>query len=342
MGLIRILLAISVVLTHSAAWSSGGYFLGFRPIPGNYAVQAFFLISGFYMELIGSRYAKVPVRVFYVNRYSRIIVSYWIVLFASIALALSDPGNKDITFLHEQGTGIQRIVLGFSNGFAIGLDAIPLFSLNWLSGVVIPQGWSLGTELWFYLLVPLLWNVPTKWLWAVVAVSLGARVAVMALQPDWPWYQRFFPAEIMFFILGMIACRQGRTTVYRPIYAFGALGVLVLFVSYIGWLVPANVPLSAASSFKSVLLGALFFVLVPPVFQISRHSGLDRLIGEYSYPVYLWHWSLMYFIEPANRLWHGGFLLLLCIAASTPIVLLVEIPMERWRNARLKAATFVV
>ena len=46
MGLIRALLAISVILAHSES------FLGLSLVGGKVAVQAFFIISGFYMALI--------------------------------------------------------------------------------------------------------------------------------------------------------------------------------------------------------------------------------------------------------------------------------------------------
>lgn len=46
MGLIRILLAISVIIAHTES------ILGFNMVGGTLAVQAFFIISGFYMALI--------------------------------------------------------------------------------------------------------------------------------------------------------------------------------------------------------------------------------------------------------------------------------------------------
>jgi hypothetical protein len=49
-------------------------------------VQAFFVISGFYMELLRKKYAVVPTWIFYSNRYSRLIVSYWIVCAATVLL----------------------------------------------------------------------------------------------------------------------------------------------------------------------------------------------------------------------------------------------------------------
>ena len=46
MGLIRTLLAISVVLAHSSP------IFGIKLVGGQVAVQAFYMISGFYMTLV--------------------------------------------------------------------------------------------------------------------------------------------------------------------------------------------------------------------------------------------------------------------------------------------------
>jgi len=46
MGLLRLILAISVVLAHTS------YIFGFGLVGGQAAVQAFYIISGFYMALV--------------------------------------------------------------------------------------------------------------------------------------------------------------------------------------------------------------------------------------------------------------------------------------------------
>ena len=87
MGIIRVLLAAAVVFGHAPMWTGYDPHVGIvRPLPAYYAVQAFFVISGFYMELLRKKYAPAPIWIFYSNRYSRLIVSYWIVLAATVLL----------------------------------------------------------------------------------------------------------------------------------------------------------------------------------------------------------------------------------------------------------------
>src|SRR5262245_24943622 len=80
MGVLRCLLALSVLLVHDAdGW--------FKLIDGVAAVQCFFVISGFYMALVlNERYAQLGS--FYANRALRLLPTYWAVLLLVIAAAV--------------------------------------------------------------------------------------------------------------------------------------------------------------------------------------------------------------------------------------------------------------
>jgi peptidoglycan/LPS O-acetylase OafA/YrhL len=75
----------------------------------------------------------------------------------------------------------------FSNLVMFGQDLLAvLFSLN-ANALLIPQGWSLALELWFYLLVPLLWRTSDRTLWTIVIASLAMRLIVVSSLPFFPW-----------------------------------------------------------------------------------------------------------------------------------------------------------
>ena len=83
MGLIRTLLAISVVLAHSSP------IFGIKLVGGQVAVQAFYMISGFYMTLVlNEKYvgANKAYKLFITNRLLRLWPVYWTVLVVSIKL----------------------------------------------------------------------------------------------------------------------------------------------------------------------------------------------------------------------------------------------------------------
>ena len=159
MGLVRFLLASAVVLGHA------GY-VGFL-LP-YYAVQAFFVISGFYMALIQPKY-EGRIGYFYLNRYLRIAVSYWIVSIVTI-IFLRQMANFPLAEKH-----FIPPLLALSNLSIFGQDVVNFFTVNgeeathWL---LIPQAWSLGTELLFYAFVPFLAKMHTRTLIVLGAFSL--------------------------------------------------------------------------------------------------------------------------------------------------------------------------
>ena len=83
MGIIRLLLALSVVGGHLIIphfWSGTG---------GKIAVEAFFMISGFYMCLVLDKTYRHGVRHFYFNRALRLFPIYWVVAGASLCFSLA-------------------------------------------------------------------------------------------------------------------------------------------------------------------------------------------------------------------------------------------------------------
>jgi peptidoglycan/LPS O-acetylase OafA/YrhL len=339
-GIIRVLLAAAVVLWHAPGWAGHDPFVSFvRPLPGYFAVQAFFVISGFYMELLRKKYAPAPIWIFYSNRYSRLIVSYWIVLAATLLLIALMPSVSfaPAAFLagFNPNSASEWALLVFSNAMMFGQDLLSvLFSLS-SNALLVPQGWSLALELWFYLLVPLLWRTSDRMLWGIVIASLALRLIIVSSPlPFWPWQQRFFPVEIMFFVLGMLSFRQSYAIMSIAKSGRAYLLLVSVLVIFAGWLNPVAFPWSAQPEFallwpSSVVIGAIFYLTLPAMFSLTSRSRIDRMIGEFSYPIYLVHITLWYFFEPR-------FLLILCVAVSAPIVFFVERPLEQWRNNRLR------
>jgi peptidoglycan/LPS O-acetylase OafA/YrhL len=339
-GIIRVLLAAAVVFGHAPMWSGYDPDVSIvRPLPAYFAVQAFFVISGFYMELLRKKYAPAPIWIFYSNRYSRLIVSYWIVLAVTVLLIALMPGVSfpPATFLanFRSDNASEWSLLIFSNLMMFGQDLLAILFSHTSNDLLIPQAWSLALELWFYLLVPLLWRASDRVLWIIVAASLALRMfIVLSPLPFFPWQQRFFPAEIMFFVLGMLSFRRSNEILNIVKSGRACLLVVSAWTLFAGWLRPVVFPWPETTMiwYSSLLVGAIFYLTLPAMFSLTGHSNIDRLIGEFSYPIYLLHIMLWYFVEP-------HFLLFACIAASAPLVFFVELPLERWRNNRLRAKT---
>jgi peptidoglycan/LPS O-acetylase OafA/YrhL len=220
MGLIRVLLALSVVFSHT--WTGSGT----GPLPGGpIAVQCFFMISGFYMSLIlgSDRYREQPVK-FWLNRGLRLYPVYWLLAAASFANTFLVAPEIISAFW---ALGLKPVLLlCFANVFLFGQDLIFWLGtkggeLFWTSSawslpeprlqnyVLIGPAWSLSIELMFYLIAPWVVKWTSRTLVLLVVASLVARhVAYAAGLTFMPWTYMFFPFELAFFLLGVLAHRR--------------------------------------------------------------------------------------------------------------------------------------
>lgn len=273
------------------------------------------------MAMIESRYASLWL--FWSNRYARLMAPYALVLFATFGLAFTFP-ELSPPFIHYQSTETARAMLAVSNLTMFGGDIIQLVNNDWQTGMIIPQAWSLGAELWFYLLVPMLWKMSNRSLWIIVAASILVRAVIIASDlPFFPWQQRFLPAEIVFFIVGMLSFRYRDIITSRVPSLFGSAALIVVTtggrIDFYAWYV-------------SLSLAAILFVTLPSLFDLTKTSTLDRFVGEFSYPIYLVHITIGFFFPPAQS--SALALLALSVIAAYPIVVFVERPLDRWRLSR--------
>ena len=91
MGVIRFLLAWAVVVAHFT------YFPTFRLIGGELAVEAFFIISGFYISLIfNNQYSTT--KNFLINRFLRLYPAYAVIAAINLTVNLFNPGELENIF----------------------------------------------------------------------------------------------------------------------------------------------------------------------------------------------------------------------------------------------------
>lgn len=360
MGILRLILALSVVAVHSSP------ILGFALVGGQVAVQAFYIISGFYMSLIlNEKYiGSGSYKLFITNRFLRLFPVFWVVLGLVVIFALFQ-----IAVTHGQSTGgLQAYVDYISHGGQVnifsffvligtnlllfGQDIMMFLGINPATGhffftqnfqltepkvlgfLLVPQAWTIGVELLFYVVAPFL--VRRK-IWIVICVilaSLGLRAYLYnhGLNYD-PWTYRFFPLELAFFLFGNIAYRIYEKIKDKNIKrewlwsAFGLISVATLIYQWV------NIPE------KNVTYFALLVLLIPFIFLLTRRSEIDKKIGELSYPIYISHLFVLsvmlffpwYQVPVAQR----GIILALCtIIFAILLNKYVAAPIERFRKAR--------
>lgn len=308
MGLLRFILAVSVVIAHSET------IFGYRIVGGRIAVQAFYIISGFYMTLIlREKYIgkNSSYKLFISNRLLRLYPIYWVVLgftvFASVFAYYYTDGSsfgklddyreyilsmslKSILFLI-----VSNIVIVFQDlVMFLGLDISSgeLFftsdyyqtnpKLYWF--LLVPQAWTISIEILFYVIAPFI--VKRSWYIIVflIVLSFGLRQFIYANDLDHdPWTYRFFPTELLFFLLGTLGYEIYKNIKYKSIYPsllkaiFGFMLIFTLSFSFVDF------------QYKMILYFMTIFLSIPFVFLLSKNWKIDRFFGELSYPIYIAH-----------------------------------------------------
>ncbi len=359
MGLLRVLLALSVALSHL------GDFRGFGIAGGFAAVQMFYMISGFYMATIltGKYDPRRDIAVFYSNRLLRIYSIYLVCLLISlaayIAIYAAGQGGWLAYVIANIGRidGLGRLWLAFTSIAIVGQestlflelkDGALAFTPNGPGGetpvwvfMPIPQAWSISLELMFYALVPFLIRNKTNVLIGIVAAALVARVAVYAAGYDHdPWLSRFFPFELALFVLGMIARRiydSAVITLQHRTQVAVALAFVILTCAVRELVVDVGLHVVWVY-YAAGLIG------LPCLFAVTRHSKADQFLGSFSYPLYLIHWTVMMFYDafavqlnlPATgSVARAAICVTVSLVVSWIVVVSVEAPLDRYRQKRL-------
>ena len=100
--------------------------------------------------------------------------------------------------------------------------------------LLVPQAWTIGIEITFYLLAPFIVRKKISFIILLVLVSILLRVLLYqnGLRHD-PWSYRFFPTELLFFFLGTIAYHLYKKLDqenYKKSYLKIIYGFILLFI----------------------------------------------------------------------------------------------------------------
>jgi len=321
MGFLRILLGIAVCLTHTSPIGP------FSWIAGITAVYVFFVISGFYMQMVlETRYTRKNLgdswlRQFYLSRYLRLFPVYAIVMILSVGYSLFILGTSGThvrpmdSWLAPAGDikdAFYRAFVLLSNATMLGLN-VPK-----VSDLAIGPSWSLGVEISFYLLAPFLLSKSTRFLVAAAAISVLLKL--IPFNNHAPFF-----SGIDCFLLGALAFRwkniltirseiswPDQTIVFAVVFALVAFALPHAETPYI-----PNTHLYL----DTLIYPIIFAILIPSIFAATRHNDMDRRIGELSYPFYLLHAIVIVVLSGVDT----GFLRLNgeTLAAGTTLVTLI-------------------
>jgi peptidoglycan/LPS O-acetylase OafA/YrhL len=268
---------------------------------GQYGVQLFFVISALTIGLTYESHIRhfgrnLPSQLgWLLKRFFRIAPLYY---FA----ALLYPAERYVIYLksdHRYGqvTNVSDIVLNLA------------FLHEWVPSAnnsVVPGGWSIGVEMFFYSIVPLIWMLkPARLRLSVLGIACVAGVAVtfiVARTITSGWYVEnnsflyyWFPTQAPVILMGLIlylttpGLWHHREDSPRMIYMAGSLACFVLALAFgtIGEIAPVLAPATVALGFLGVILSLRGSLLR---FVTNRFA---MALGKVSYSVYISHFLVL-------------------------------------------------
>lgn len=172
-------------------------------------------------------------------------------------------------------------------------------------GLLVPPAWSLSLELSFYVLAPFIIR-SKKRLTIILILSLFVKIFLefIGIAGQDPWSYRFFPAELSIFLLGASAHQflgprlEALEVIQKKWWGGSNWTIAVLILSF--------APLiNCGDDLKTWLLIFAFTFMLPTLFKFQTRNAFDKALAELSYPMYLWHFTLLMCLSPFISITHG-------------------------------------
>lgn len=262
---------------------------------GEMGVQLFFVVSAITLFLSTAKRAeRHPWLSFYIRRYFRIAPLFYLGI-AFYAL-FSIPFN----YLHGQGSHIDA-------AYNLPNIAANIFLVHGFyapaNNNVVPGGWSVGTEIGFYAIFPLLFNVSLnlgKWRLAVVGLMIAlcgaTELAIGNLTGHWPGNTDFEYYNLLnqmpVFLIGILAYYRLKSGSGRLLPA-AVVAPLSLFIAGSLWRSKSHlayffIPILCACAFSALALLLSHFRVRYPTLLIN--------IGKRSYSIYILHFAFLHVV----------------------------------------------
>lgn len=298
MGIVRLFLACVVAADH---WR----FLVLAPLSialedrvklgfnSGYAVMFFYIVSGFLitytLTLNYDRNVGGALR-FYRNRLIRIFSLYWPIVLLTLVLIDRSWEKFLMGSLADKLTGIFLLGMDWRLAFASYPDLHFGATVHGLE-----QAWTLGAELTFYMVAPLLMRSFKIGL-ALLLISFGVRAAfVWQLGPAVHdiWTYHFAVTTFGFFMMGHLICLAGHR--WRPLPT-PIIGVAFLVLSFAIMMFGGSYANFDTPRFWGAVV--CFVIALPGLFEFTKNVRWMNLLGDLSYPLYLIHTSVVMLLGP--------------------------------------------
>ncbi len=320
---------------------------------GTYPVFGFYLISGYLMTLImhDSYGYNWRGRVAFIsNRFLRLYPLYWAAALTSILLVLT-LGVSVTTGFHNS-IYLPVSVAEILHNLFIAFTAWIPSSIN---PRLVPPAWALTVEIFFYILICL--GISKTFTRVKVWVLLSICYVIATYMIGSVWTQRYFPvaaASLPFSMGASIYFLSKDVKLSQRFIAFNLSPKRLFFlmiVNCFAWAIVHELgfkQLQEIGVYLNLLIcfGIVYsLALKQSMFDVS--AKIDKHIGDYSYPIYLFHWqsgllaSFLIFGVAFHELSMKGLLsflgsIFVVVGLSTVFIFGIDHPVQSMRS-RIKA-----
>lgn len=274
LGTWRFFLAFLVAISH--LWE------GMIHGPAAYAVWGFFVLSGFLMtHVLNTKYGFTPsgLRDYGINRFLRIYPAYFLLLIAGL-----------VTVRFAPLTGISPTVLNPQflrpESFADWWLNITLIPIMGGGPLLVPVSGALAVEVGVYILVPLLAaHRSSAWLGLIFSFLVNAY---WGLDANFGLRYSHFLSCFMAFSMGSLIFHY-RTELSK--FRMPRLSMLVWCLHCLVWIWYDKWPWT-----YGLYLGLLLSAWVVLSLYSNRGNSIDTTLGDLSYPLYLVHTTVGFWV----------------------------------------------
>jgi peptidoglycan/LPS O-acetylase OafA/YrhL len=340
---------LAVIFGHGFAYILGNMHLnkfGISLTPlvrsGWHGVNLFFVLSAFVLYLpyaIGDREIRTlgSCWQFYRNRALRLLPAYYVIVLAQMSFSHYRPFGSGLFTRETLG------ILSFT--FSFMPDVWVPFSVN-------GSLWSLGTEVLFSAVFPLLcWLCLRFGTVRILLVSIPIAIAfrlwgfylTTRLVPV-NWMEAMMVGRIDEFLWGFLLAEtfaRGRIPRHPYLLWFSGLVILVPVLTAYSHIAEGRLPRVFLTPLVTVLDVGIVLLVAAALAGRSWWSGFLtmrwlRVVGKACYSLYLWHYPLMVAVhrptEPWKPLNFAAFILFLCILSGITYRFVEFRKVEDWRS----------
>jgi peptidoglycan/LPS O-acetylase OafA/YrhL len=294
---------LMVIIIHTSLPVNGlSSFTGYINRYGQMGVQLFFVASAYTLchSFVGRSEEQKPLISFFVRRFFRIAPLYY---FAIVIYFLIEPVIHILSIIKlptsEYTWGSIAANILFVHGFVISAN-----------NNIVPGGWSIGTEMAFYALFPILLGLFTwaykQWgilsLYGLVGFSVCLNIVIQLA------IEHFFSIAIInngfiyfnlinqlpVFLLGMIIFFHHRYQIPFPCSILVQIGLFTMMTIVVA--IAIQQPENWLLMITPVGSGISFMLLLNILKELNYSNSFLEKIGRVSYSMYIFHFMFAWYL----------------------------------------------